>query len=309
MRTFALGLLLAAIASSAIAQPAYRPPRNGIGQPDFSGTLSMNSLTKLERPRNIPNLVMTPEQVAMPPPPILPNDAVGTADSDPLDTFQLGWAKLGDEYRSSWLTEPTDGRLPYKPEGEALMRRSGATANDNPEGRSTYERCLAMPQSGPPMFNAAYNNNIRFVQTRDHVVIWQEANHEVRIIRLNAREHSPVRQWFGDSIGRWEGDTLVVQTTAFTPSQNDRRASTTRLFMSSDAKVTERFTRISASQIKYEFAVDDPTVFSQVWKGELPLTFTPEPTFEYACHEGNYGLANILSGARYEQQRAVEAAR
>jgi hypothetical protein len=308
MKILVLGMMLAALAGPALAQPpgAYEPARNALGRPDFTGTWSMNSLTRLERPGNVENLVLTEEQARTPPRPILPSDGVGTAESDPVDTFQSDWARLGDEIRSSWLIEPSDGRLPFSEDGAALLRAPGPPANDNPEGRSTYERCLAMPQGGPPMLNAAYNNNIAFVQTPDHVAIWQEANHEVRVIRLNTRQHGPVRQWFGDSIGWWEGDTLVVETTQFTPSQSRRLASTARLVMSPDAKVMERFTRISDSQIKYEFAVDDPAVFTQMWKGEIPLTLTPEPTFEYACHEGNYGLENILAGARYEEGRYAD---
>ena len=301
------GLILALLATAAQAQPAAKPfegPRNRLGQPDFHGTWSMNSMTRLERPRTIPNLVLTAEQLKIPPAQILPSDSVGTHESDPTDTFQAGWSKLGDEYRSSWIIEPADGRLPYNEAGNRLMAARGGS--DNPEARSNYERCLTTPLGGPPMINSAYNNNITFVQTRDHIAMLQESNHEVRIIRLNTRTHGGVPQWFGDSVGWWEGNTLVVETVGFTPTQSDRRASTTRLAMSPNAKVIERFTRISPTQIKYEFTVDDPAVFTQVWKGEMPMTLTTEPTFEYACHEGNYGLTNILAGARYEEkQRAA----
>lgn len=303
------GLMIALLATASLATGAhaqsYKGPRNTLGQPDFSGTWSMNSMTRLERPRTIPNLVLTPEQLKVPPAQILPSDGVGTHESDPTDTFQAGWSKLGDEHRSSWIIEPSDGRLPFSEAGNKLM--AGRGGSDNPEGRSNYERCLTTPLSGPPMVNSAYNNNMQFVQTRDAIAIHQEANHEVRIIHMNRRTHDAPPQWFGDSVGWWEGETLVVETVNFTPTQNERRASTTRLFMSPAAKVTERFTRISATQIKYEYTVEDPAVFTQVWKGELPLTFTTEPTFEYACHEGNYGLANILAGARQEDaQRAAK---
>lgn len=295
-----IAVLAGAVAQAAPpARAAYHPPHNELGQPDFEGVWSMNSMTRLERPANIPNLVLTPEQLKIPPAQILPNDAVGTADSDPTDSFQAGWSKLGDEYRSSWIVEPSNGRLPYSEAGVKLM--GARRGSDNPEARTNYERCLTTPLSGPPMINSAYNNNMQFVQTRDTIAISQESNHEVRIIRLDTREHGAVPRWFGDSVGWWEGETLVVETVGFTPTQTDRRASTTRLVMSPNAKVIERFTRISPSQIKYEFTVDDPEVFTQVWKGEIPLTQTTEPTFEYACHEGNYGLTNILAGARYEE--------
>jgi hypothetical protein len=315
MRHLLTGAVLAAMTITGAVQAAPAPSHikpakpahhaaNYLGHPDFEGVWSLNSLTKLERPRNIPNLVMTPEQVKMPAPQILPNDAVGTADSDPLDSFRSTWSEMDGQYRSSWLTFPADGRLPYSDAGNKLYGKRGT--NDNPEGRSNYERCIYMPQGGPPMLNAAYNNNITIVQTRDAIAILQEANHEVRTIRLNTRTHGGVPQWFGDSVGWWEGQTLVVETVGFTPSQTDRRASTARLVMSPNAKVIERFTRLSDRQIKYEFSVDDPEVFTQVWKGEMPLTHTTEPTFEYACHEGNYGLANILSGARYEEEQKAK---
>jgi hypothetical protein len=299
------GLIIAAAAATAAhAQGAYQAPRNSLGQPDFEGTWSLNSMTRLERPRNIPNLVLTPEQLKIPPAQILPSDGVGTAESDPVDSFQAGWARLGDQYRSSWIVDPADGRLPYNSAGMKLMAARGGY--DNPEARSNYERCLTTPLSGPPMINSAYNNNIQFVQTRDSIAISQESNHEVRIIHLDTRKHAPVSRWFGDSVGWWEGQTLVVETVGFTPSQTDRRASITRLVMSPNAKVVERFTRISKTQIKYEFTVDDSAVFTQAWKGEIPLTETTEPTFEYACHEGNYGLENILAGARYEEAQKAK---
>ncbi len=319
MRTILIGVMFVALATGAGAKPApapagYHPARNAYGQPDFNGEWSLNSLTRLERPAGVPNLVMSEDEAkAHVPPSILPNDSVGTADTEAYDSFNLGWARLGGEIRSSWLTVPANGRLPYRPEAEAKLRVP--SNNDNPEGRSTYERCLALPQGGPPMLNAAYNNNVQILQTKDHVVLQLEGNHEVRIVRLTSRHHPPgVSQWMGDSVGWYEGETLVVETTGFTPSQSDRRSAMTRVYMSPAARVTERFTRISARQIRYDFTVDDPATFTQVWQGQIPLTWTTEPTFEYACHEGNYGLENILSGARYEEThpkppRAPAAAR
>jgi hypothetical protein len=303
------GLMIATLATAAqAATPAYHGPHTALGQPDFSGTWSLNSMTRLERPTTIPNLVLTPAQLKIPPAQILPSDGVGTAESDPVDSFQAGWAKLGDEYRSSWIIEPANGRLPYSEAGTKLGARHAAV-NDNPEFHSNYERCLSAPLSGPPMINSAYNNNIQFVQTKDAIAINQEAMHDVRIIHMDTRKHGAVPLWFGDSVGWWEGETLVVETVGFLPSQTDRRASTTRLIMSPGAKVIERFTRISKTQIKYEFTVDDPAVFTQVWKGELPMTVTTDRMYEYACHEGNYGLANMLSGARYEDaQKASKTA-
>jgi len=312
MRFLLIVAMLTALAGGASAQPAparYRPPHNTLGQPDFAGVWSFNSMTRLERPVDIAALVLSEEDARRRrPAPLLPNDSVGTGETESYDAFGLDWARMGGEIRSSWLIEPANGRLPYRPDYDARSRVP--SNNDNPEGRSTYERCLMVPQGGPPMLNASYNNHLQFVQTRDHVVIGLEANHEVRIIRLTgAAQPASPPQWMGDSVGRYEGDTLVVETTRFSPSHSDRRAASGRVYMSPAARVTERFTRISASQIRYEFRVEDPTVFTQTWRGEIPLTFTAEPTFEYACHEGNYGLANILSGARFEEGRAAAGGR
>ena len=158
------------------------------------------------------------------------------------------------------------------------------------------------------MLNVSYNNNYQIVQTPGNVVLFSEMIHDARIVRLG-EDHRPdiMRRWMGDSVGWYEGETLVVETVGFAPHQSDRRSAMTPVYMSPAAKVTERFTRISKTQIRYAFTVEDPTIFTQTWRGEIPLTVTTEPTFEYACHEGNYGLANILSGAREDEKRAAEA--
>jgi hypothetical protein len=154
------------------------------------------------------------------------------------------------------------------------------------------------------MLNVLYNNNYQIVQTADSVAIVVEMNHDVRTIRLNAKGHLPpsIRPWMGDSIGRWEGETLVVETTNFNPGESLRPYFGATMYLSKDAKVTERFTRVSPTQILYQFAVEDPTVFSQTWRGEMPLNATKGPVYEYACHEGNYALPGILAGARHGEK-------
>jgi hypothetical protein len=152
---------------------------------------------------------------------------------------------------------------------------------------------------GPPMLpNYFYNNNYQIVQTKDHVMIMTEMVHDVRVIRLNDKTHPPkhVRLWFGDSIGRWEGDTLVVETTNFHPLQEYRGAS-------ENLKVTERFTRTGPETILYRFTIEDPTTFSAPWSGELVFNRFNEMIHEYACHEGNYALTNILQGERAREKR------
>jgi hypothetical protein len=207
--------------------------------------------------------------------------------------------------RTSWLVEPADGKLPYKPEGYKLYQDTLTKARntfDGPEARPLGERCILGfgSSAGPPMLNVLYNNNYQIQQAKDHVVIVVEMNHDARIIRLADKTRPPahIRTWMGDSVGRWEGDTLVVETSGFNPGESLRPYFGASLFLSPDAKVTERFKRISKDQILYAFEVDDPKVYKQVWKAEMPLNATKGPVYEYACHEGNYSLPGILAGAR-----------
>jgi hypothetical protein len=179
-----------------------------------------------------------------------------------------------------------------------------AGQNDNPEGRSPGERCLTSfgNSAGPVMLPLMYNNNYKIVQSKDAVAIWVEMVHDVRVVRLNDKHRTDgVRPWFGDSIGRFEGDTLVVETTNFHPMQNFRGSS-------ANLKVTEKFTRKGPERLLYQFTVEDPTVWETPWSGEYEFGPSQGELFEYACHEGNYGLEGILAGAREEdRQRALAA--
>jgi hypothetical protein len=208
--------------------------------------------------------------------------------------------------RSSLVIDPPDGRVPALT-ADARKRMADRLAAgkkfgefDHPELRGLAERCLLSfgSNAGPPMLpNYFYNNNYQIVQTKDHVLVMTEMVHDVRIIRIGG-EHAPpsVRQWLGDSIGRWEGDTLVVETTNFHPLQVYRGAS-------EHLKLTERFTRTGPDTIHYRFTVEDPTTFTAPWTAELPFHRFDEMIFEYACHEGNYALMNILSGERAMERR------
>ena len=154
------------------------------------------------------------------------------------------------------------------------------------------------------MLPVLYNNHIQIIQNNDHVVIHVEMNHDARIIRLNA-EHTPIPAWLGNSVAKWEDNTLIISTKHFNKGQ-DCRASLFHWFcMTNNAVVTEKLTRISDDQILYEFEVEDPASFTDVWRGEIPLKATSSPIYEYACHEGNYGMMNILSGAR-QQEKIIE---
>ncbi|HEV7385883.1 MAG TPA: hypothetical protein VGN89_13445, partial [Phenylobacterium sp.] len=179
---------------------------------------------------------------------------------------------------------------------------------DNPEDRTGSDRCLVggVGAAGPPIQNPfTTSGGTQIVQTRSEVAILAEMNHDVHIVRLNVRHQTPaVRQWMGDAVGWWEGDTLVVETTGFRAEEGNRAA----YLLSPDAKVTERFHRVSPTELRYEFTVDDPATYTQPWRGEMPLRADKGVIYEYACHEGNYSLANILQGARQAERNAIKAA-
>jgi hypothetical protein len=163
-------------------------------------------------------------------------------------------------------------------------------ANDY-EDRTLADRCLVGFNAGPPMHPGAYNNNLQIVQTPKYLVIMTEMVHTARIIPIDGRPHGKLRKWHGDSSGRWEGDTLVVET-------NNFNRETSLPGSSRETKVVERFTRVDADTIKYEFTVTDPTTYTRPWSAMFPLNATDAPLYEYACHEGNYAMPGILKGAR-----------
>ena len=234
----------------------------------------------------------------------------------PVGNYDLFWTDRGmtipdiyGEYRTSILIDPPDGQMPGYTE-EFRQRQAEARSNapgsfDGPEGRGVGERCLLSfgSSSGPPMLPVMYNSHYQIVQSPGYVVILVEMVHDARIIRL-ADEHSDEaeiqQKWMGDSIGRWEGDTLVVETRHFNPQQSFRGSS-------ENLTVTEHFTRVGEDKIIYRFTVEDPTTFTSSFTGELPLSGRPdEKIFEYACHEGNYALPGTLAGARMAEREAAQ---
>jgi hypothetical protein len=327
MRRLLLGLALAAVAAAAplagaCAQAAYKAPRNAFGQPDLEGVWTNASLTGLERGPQFKTLTITDAQakiveqmrakmVDAQSRPTDPNAPAPAAGQDP-GGYNAFWIDAGNrmgrikgEVRTSWLIDPADGKLPYKPEGWKLYQDTLNRARntfDGPEARPLGERCILGfgSTAGPPMMNVLYNNHYQFQQAKDHVVIVVEMNHDARIIRLADKRRPPasMRTWMGDSVGWWEGDTLVVETVGFNPGESLRPYYGSSLFLSQEAKVTERFTRVGKDQILYAFEVDDPKVYSKTWKAEMALNTAPGPVYEYACHEGNYSLPGILGGAR-----------
>ncbi|WP_370234044.1 MULTISPECIES: hypothetical protein [Henriciella] len=329
----ATAMAAAMVAPAAMAEPPetdYEPPRMPDGTPNMQGIWTNASLTTLEKPDGM--AVVVPEKQAL----IMAGmvEASAEADNQPTDPdapaleaggdgvggynrfwmdFGTSLAKVRGEYRSTWIVDPADGKLPYTETGRKLAEERLAEQRENfdhPEVRAAAERCTVGFGStgGPPMLNVLYNNNYQIVQAPDKVAILVEMNHQTRMIRLN-EEHRPdvMDQWLGDSVGYWDGDTLVVETTNFEPDISLRAATRHRLYMSPDAKVTEHFTRISGDEIFYEFWVEDPEIFTQTWKGEMILRKSEGPIYEYACHEANYSLPGILAGARREEQEAASA--
>ncbi len=283
---------LAALAAALISAPAfaqdYAAPRNAQGQPDLSGYWTHATATVLERdPKYGDRLVMTPEEAA--------------AAEDEMT--------VGAEHRTSFLVAPANGQLPALTK-QARDAGSDRMANhptgldymrgDNPESMTLAERCLRDYGSllGPPMMPVGYNNNYQILQTPDYVLISVEMIHDTRIIPLNGT-HRPasIQPWMGDSIARYDGDTLVVETTNFRPNLAFRGAPET-------ITLTERFRRISDTQVLYSFDINEPEVFEAPIRGELAFNATPGPIYEYACHEGNYSFPNQLLGHRIADARA-----
>ncbi|MEZ5490939.1 MAG: hypothetical protein R3F50_11555 [Gammaproteobacteria bacterium] len=315
------------IAGATGAAEDYQAPRNEFGKPDFSGYWTNASLTNLQRPSNYDYLVIPPDQVAAVtanhPQNVRQATDDGLIQGELLDGSDLGqgrgynafWVDPGSEFgrvkgehRTSWIVDPPDGRIPFTEDGQRLRREAFArfSSNDGPEGRSLGERCIIGFGStgGPPMLNVLYNNVYQIVQTGDYLTIVVEMVHDARIIPING-DHRPAEfeQWLGDSVGWWDGDTLVVETVNLHPQQAPRNAAP----LSTQGRIVERFTRYSEDQIFYEFEVDDPVYYRQPWRGEMSLNLSAERQYEYACHEGNYGLEGILAGSRRQEvQEEIE---
>ena len=336
-RFLAAGLFAAFACSGGLAAPApaYKVPINAAGQPDLQGLWTNATITPLQRDAKygdrlviteadakkieVDNKAAVAEQNKPTNPKFtvedLPKDC-GGGFSGVNCGYNAGWVDpgttlidLGDGgRRTSIITSPKNGRMPpLTKEAQAhLMKAFQGMGGvpENPEGRALGERCLMSFDSsaGPPMLPLLYNNTYQIVQTKDEVTILVEMVHDVRHIRL-AATHQPavLNQWMGDSVGHWDGDTLVVETVNVRGEQG--------LFHGPgpSGKVVERFTRISPNQIKYGFTVDDPKMFTAAYSGEVALNATKGPMYEYACHEGNYALPGILAGARRAEKDAAEA--
>ncbi len=320
MRTHCLAAALATGAGAARASMAEAqskstqgPPRTPWGKPDLQGIWDFRSITPLERPNALENREFLTEAEAA----NLERETVERnrlLDEAPPEKTTVGgdvgaytnfWMDRGTTTvgtrRTSLIVDPANGRIPpMTPEAEKRVAARTAYRRAHPADsageRGLADRCLFT--TGLPILPSAYNNNVQLFQTPDHVVIVAEMTHTVRIFPLNQRPTTNVRQWVGTSGARWEGDTLVVETTNF---HNDVgiRGSTP------DARLVERFTRVSPDALQYEFTVEDPQTWTRPWTAQVLLTKTNEPLYEYACHEGNYAMEGILGGARAEEKAAA----
>ena len=295
----------------------WTPSRTPDGHPDLQGTWSNAIITPLERPANLAGKAFLTEQEAAEyekrvreSTDVDRRTAKGT-DSDVASAYNDSWydrgTKIARTRRTSLIIDPPDGRIPTLTPFAARRLEERAEARrlhpaDGPEDRALNERCLVMGNEGPPMLPGPYNNNYQIVQTPVSVAILNEMIHDTRTIPTDGRPHLPatVRQWRGDSIGHWEGDTLVVDTTNFNDRTNFRGSGL-------NLHLTERFTLVDHDTLMYEFTVNDPESFTRPWTAAIPSTRTQGPIFEYACHEGNYGMAGILSAARAAEQQAAGA--
>ncbi|MBI3263425.1 MAG: hypothetical protein HYZ58_09780 [Acidobacteria bacterium] len=344
-RFFALVAALAVVQAAAPALTQSSGPRTRDGHPDLQGTYDLATLTPLERAVNTPAVLSQDEaaklekQVALrtqlgdlpskgdrTAPPVGGDGSKGPAGN--VGGYNTFWLDPGSHYtringliRASIVVDPPEGRVPpVTPEArqrnaariltvtsDQASRENdpgyeGPGAYDDPERRPLGERCLLGfgSTSGPPALpNYFYNNLHQIVQTRDSVMILTEMVHDARIVRMNA-EHLPktIRKWMGDSVGRWEGDTLVVDTTNFTDKTRFRGSS-------DNLHVVERFSRVDDKTLLYRFTVEDPSTWATAWTGEYAWPATSDLIYEYACHEGNYALGNILRGARAMETAAA----
>ncbi len=323
-RCIAISLALAAFVlwspNPAVAQTDV--PRTVWGQPDLQGVWDFRTITPMERPDDLSGQeFLTSEEASELEQTRAAQNAArdGEVPADIVGNYNTFWFDRGESVigtmRTALVTDPPDGRSPPLTTAAEQTRGVGAEAREHtgpheptPGGwvddlgpNGLQVRCITGFNSGPPMTPGGYNNNVQLFQTSDTVVLFNEMNHNVRVVPLDGRPHTELRQWTGDSRGHWEGDTLVVETTNFM-----RETSFMRGGASADLRLTERFTRVSRDVLLYRVTVDDPTTWIQPWTYEVPMKSNPDPVYEYACHEGNYAMEVILAGARAKEAEVGE---
>ena len=284
---------------------AFAPPHAA-----FDGIWNSATATPLERPRELKDkaFFIPAEAAAW-------ERATADANAEPSDTaprrgtgtYNTFYREYGTHVvktlRTSIVVDPPDGRIPPLTPAAAELKRRHAEAQRDPqsaEDMGLQDQCLAFETAGPPMLPYSYNSNYQILQTRDAVVIYAEMNHDARVVHMDRQSHvsSIIRLWMGDSIGRWDGDTLVVDTTNFNDAGGFYGDAGGNFGWDRNLHLVERFSLLDAGTLRYRFDVDDPSAFTRPWSGELTMTRSSGRIFEYACHEGNYSLANILRSNR-----------
>jgi hypothetical protein len=328
---FVVGVMAAAVSLSAQSRtPAadtWTAARTPDGHPDLQGIWTTHTFTPLVRPARYALQEFLTDKEAAELSALLTQDDVdplvagifGASDeerrkrivqNDPTHYDNALWLatpglKPLSSNRTSLIYDPLDGKIPpLTPDAvQRAAARRAAGGFDSYENRPLSERCIMLANEGPPMLPPAYNDVLQIIQTPGYVLVIREMETAPRLIPIDGRPRLPehIRRWAGDSRGRWEGDTLVVETTNFTDKTAFQGSS-------SALHVIERFTRVSADRITYQFTVDDPNTWTRPWSAEIPMTATKGPLFEYACHEGNYGLPHILGGARFADKEAAQKA-
>ncbi len=306
-------LLLAPLPGAAQSDESSAPPRTPWGAPDLQGVWDFRSMTPLERPPELAGKkVLTDEEAAA-----FEQQRLEALDKDRRDEegkiplsggYNDFWwdygRELGEDKRTSLIVDPPDGTIPRLTPAAQQRRDARRVARlrpaHSPVDRGVAERCILGFNSGPPMNPSAYNNNVQLFQTPEYVAILNEMVHNPRLVTLDGRPHLPeqIRQWVGSSRGRWDGDTLVVETTNFTDKTSFRGSG-------KHLHLVERFTRVDADTLLYEYTIDDPVSFERPWTAAVRMENNEWPIFEYACHEGNYGMFNLLAGARAEDRAAA----
>ena len=310
-RTFTAAVILI-VGLPVTAHNANAQSQTVWGDPDLQGVWNFATLIPFQRPDDAEGrAILSDEETAT-----LRQQRLEQQDADRRDggvardverAYNNFWWDYGDEIRgnrSSLVVDPGNGKLPpMTAAAQANMRERRAQAYNGPTrswlDRSLWERCILGFNSGPPMVPSAYNNNFQLFQTAEHVVILNEMVHAARVVPLDGRAalSDNIRQWQGSSRGRWEGNTLVVET------RNFRDEARTPYFRDSGegTRLIERFTRVDPETLLYSFTIVDPTTYERYWTAEIPMKTGDGPMFEYACHEGNYGMFNLLAGARAEE--------
>ena len=325
---FALACLVPGVAAGQVEtepRSGWTPPRTPEGVPDLQGVFTFRTITPMQRPAQLEGRVtLSAEEAAefeasentrlnrdlFDPIAGAPSAGYAPRAEGGVLSYNEFWYERGVELtrdrRTSLIVDPPDGQIPYTDAARENIRVTRANLSagfaDSYTDRSLADRCLMGFNSGPPMVPSAYNNNVMIMQTPGQVVIYNEMVHNARIIPTDGSAHGDLRQWVGDSRARWEGDVLVIETKNFLRETAFRGSS-------ADTVLVERLWRVDPDTVLYEFTVDDPHSFTRPWTALFPLRRTDGTLFEYACHEGNYGLEGILAGARNKNTQAVEGSR